>query len=130
MPKIEHVALWTHHLEILKTFYLSYFGGIATDKYTNPATGFQSYFICFDEGSRLEIMQLDTIPPNRHSTDEQYTGFIHIAFAVGSREQVDDLTARLRNDGFRVLQEPRTTGDGYYESVVLDPDGNRVEITV
>jgi len=128
--KIEHVALWTHDLEGMKNFYCTYFAGQAGDKYHNPRTGFESYFIAFTDGSRLEIMQMPGIPPSQNDLMQQATGWIHIAFAVGDRAGVDDLTERLRAAGYRVIGEPRTTGDGYYESVVLDPDGNRVEITV
>lgn len=128
--KIEHVALWTHDLEKSKHFYCTYFEGQAGEKYHNPRTGFASYFVQFTDGARLEIMQMPGIPANQNNLMQQATGWIHIAFAVGSKEGVDQLTERLRSDGYRVIGEARTTGDGYYESVVLDPDENRVEITV
>lgn len=128
--KIEHVALWTHDLERLKDFYVGYFGAQSNDKYVNPRKGFESYFLSFETGARLEIMQMPSIPTSLNNIEQQFTGYIHIAYAVGSREAVDSLTERLRADSYRVVGEPRTTGDGYYESVVLDPDGNRIEITV
>ena len=124
---IEHIALWTHDLEGLKTFYESYFGARAGSKYVNAEKQFESYFLTFASGARLELMQMPTIP---HSRESQSTGYAHLALSAGSEEQVDTLTARLRADGHRIISGPRRTGDGYYESVVLDPDGNRVEIAV
>ena len=127
--KIEHIALWTKDLERIKDFYIEFFCGKSNDKYINRKTGFESYFITFDSGARLEIMQMPSVPVNRNDIDEQYTGYIHIAMSIGSRENVDELTNRLRKEGYRVVSEPRETGDRYYESCVLDPDGNRIEIT-
>lgn len=128
--RIEHVALWVNDLEAVREFYVRYFGGVANARYTNPRTGFSSYFITFESGARLEIMHNTSIPASRNDPELQAIGFIHIAFAVSSREQVDGLTEKLRAAGYCVIGEPRTTGDGYYESVVLDPEGNRIEITV
>lgn len=128
---IEHVAIWTHNLERLRAFYEHYFQAQAGTKYVNPGKRFESYFLTFPAGeARLELMQMPTIPASAHDAAAQFTGYIHLAFAVGSEEQVDALTAQLQRDGYRVLDGPRRTGDGYYESAVLDPDGNRVEITV
>jgi lactoylglutathione lyase len=127
---IEHVAIWTHHLESLKTFYETYFQAQASEKYVNESKQFESYFLTFSSGARLELMQAPTIPLSLNAPETQFTGYIHLAFSVGSKEQVDALTARLEQDGYRVVDGPRRTGDGYYESGVLDPDGNRVEITV
>lgn len=128
--KIEHIALWTKNIEKIKKFYLQYFNGIAGNKYSNPTKQFESYFINFTSGARLEIMQMPTVPENLNCLEKQYLGLIHLAFSVGSQEKVDALTEELRVAGYRVVSEPRHTGDGYYESCVLDPDGNRVEITV
>ena len=128
--RIEHIAIWTHHLEELRQFYERYFGATAGEKYVNPRTSFESYFLTFEGGARLELMRMPTIPASLNNVEAQFTGLIHVAISVGSEEAVDQLTARLRADGYRVLDGPRRTGDGYYESVVLDPDGNRVEITV
>lgn len=125
--KIEHVALWTHNLERSKTFYETYFGGTANNKYSNPSKLFESYFLSFEDGARLEIMQKPNIADNNNV---ESVGWVHIAISTGSKEAVDDLTERLRTDGYTIVGEPRTTGDGYYESVVLDPDGNRIEITI
>lgn len=128
--RIEHVAIWTNQLEAMRAFYEAYFNGRSTPLYTNPRTGFQSYFLSFDDGARLEMMQMGGIGPNPNTTVQQHLGYIHLAMAVGTETAVDQLTERLRADGHPVIGEPRRTGDGYYESVVLDPDGNRVEITI
>jgi len=128
--KIEHIAIWSRDIEKLKSFYIDHFEGTAGDKYVNKQKQFESYFITFESGARLELMQMPAIPNNYNSIEEQYLGIIHIAFSVGSNEKVDALTGNLRNAGCVVVSEPRLTGDGYYESCVLDPDGNRIEITI
>jgi lactoylglutathione lyase len=127
--KIEHMAIWTADLERLRTFYEQYFGATANAKYVNAAKQFESYFLSFPEGARLEIMYSPNI---RQRTDAAplETGYAHIAFSVGSREQVDALTRRLEAGGYPLLDGPRVTGDGNYESLFLDPDGNRIEITM
>jgi lactoylglutathione lyase len=130
--KIDHVALWTFDLERTKSFYEKYFGAKTGAKYFNPKKDFESYFLSFKDGCRLEIMRmpgvikLDSLPPG----GKQRAGLIHFAISVGSQAAVDTLTERLRTDGYEIVGEPRLTGDGYYESVVLDPDGNRIEITI
>ena len=129
MPHIEHAALWTPDLERARTFYESFFDATAGDKYVNPEKQFSSYFLAFDSGARLELMHT----PVMASALEDATataGYAHLAFSVGSEHAVDALTDRLRDNGYEVIGEPRWTGDGYYESVVSDPDGNRVEITI
>ena len=126
--KIEHMALWTRDLERSKRFYCEYFGGVAGGMYS-AQDGFRSYFISFGEGPRLEIMEKPGVR-NGTGNDHAPSGYSHLAFAVGSEDAVDELTARLAAGGFRPISGPRRTGDGYYESCVLDPDGNRVEITV
>lgn len=128
--KIDHVAIWTNQLERMRTFYEIFFAGRSTPLYTNPRTGFQSYFLSFNDGARLELMQMGGISPNPNTAMQQHLGYIHLAMAVGSETAVDQLTERLRAAGHRVIGEARRTGDGYYESVILDPDGNRVEITI
>lgn len=128
--KIEHVALWTRQLEALRDFYCRCFDGSAGPRYYNSRTGFRSYFVTFADGARLELMQLAGIVASGYDPAVPLQGWAHIAFSVGGREAVDVLTERLRADGVRIVSEPRTTGDGYYESVILDPDGNRVEITI
>jgi Lactoylglutathione lyase and related lyases len=127
--RIEHVALWTKDIERLKEFYIQFFNGTAGEKYINPKKGFESYFVSFESGAKLEIMRMSSIPDNLNDSENQYIGLIHIAFSVGAREKVDELTERLRSAGYRVVSEPRCTGDGFYESCISDPDGNRVEIT-
>jgi lactoylglutathione lyase len=131
MPvRIEHVALWTLDLERLAAFYETYFGARVGAPYVNAAKGFESRFLSFETGARLEIMRSSTLAPVRHEPGVQRMGLTHLALSLGSEACVDELTARLRGDGYPVLDGPRLTGDGYYESVVLDPDGNRLELTV
>lgn len=124
--RIEHAAVWALDLERLRAFYERYFAARAGDRYENPAKGFSSYFLRFDSGARLELMHRAGLAA---AAEPPGAGWAHLAFAVGSEPEVDALTERLRADGFRVVDGPRRTGDGYYESVVLDPEGNRVEIT-
>lgn len=128
--RIEHVALWTDDLEKMKVFYTQYFGGKSGNKYANPGTLFESYFIEFEDGARLEIMKMPSSLPNPGENEKQYLGYVHLAFSVVSRETVDTLTETLKQDGYKIISGPRTTGDGYYESCILDPEGNRIEITV
>lgn len=123
--KLTHVALWTTRLEESRVFYETYFGGTSGEKYTNPAKGFESYFVRFGDGTALEIMRSTAVTDR---PDRVYTGWCHIAFDAKDRQEVEKLTERLRADGYRIVSEPRVTGDGYYESVVADPDGNPVEI--
>jgi lactoylglutathione lyase len=127
--RIEHAAVWTADIERLRQFYAQYLGATSSPLYTDEASGFRSYFLSFTDGARLELMQMPAVD-ERPGGEQQGLGYAHIAVALGSAGAVDNLTARLRQDGVRVLDEPRRTGDGYYESVVLDPDGNRLELTV
>lgn len=129
MISLEHVALWTDNLELLKDYYVRHFGGTANTKYVNAAKQFESYFLTFSSGARLEIMRRPDIPPNANDTHQQYRGIIHLAFGVGSRGEVDAKAGELRAAGFEILSGPRVTGDGYYEFETLDPDGNRLEVT-
>ncbi|WP_414838690.1 VOC family protein [Carnobacterium sp. TMP28] len=126
--KIEHVAIWSPDIEKLKAFYATYFSAVATDRYQNNKTGFTSYFLTFKEGARLEIMHKKNILPVEQQNQE-YLGYAHLAMSVGTKSEVTRLTNQLRKDGYHIVGEPRTTGDGYFESVILDPDGNRIEIT-
>jgi lactoylglutathione lyase len=125
--RIDHVAIWTRDLERLRKFYETYFGAQAGSRYHNPETGFQSYFLSFPGGARLELMHRNDIGAG--AGGEQF-GYAHLAFAIGSITAVDQLTNRLVADNYPLLNGPRWTGDGYYESVILDPDGNRIEITI
>jgi lactoylglutathione lyase len=122
--RIEHVALWTADLERSRAFYEA-LGAQAGERYSNPRTGFSSYFLSFEGGARLELMQGANLGPRAVGDS---LGYAHFALSVGGAAAVDELTERLRIEGVPVASEPRTTGDGYYESVVLDPDGNRVEL--
>lgn len=128
--RIEHVAIWTGNLERLKRFYTKYFNRIAGNKYRNESNDFESYFLYFDNRARLELMQIASIPNNLNDLKIQYEGIIHIAISVGSKEKVVEITEKLCSDEYTIVSEPQTTGDGYFESCVLDLDGNRVEITV
>jgi lactoylglutathione lyase len=129
MPRIEHIALWVDDLDALSAFYARAFGAQVGARYLNAAKGFESCFLTFDSGTRLELMTTSRLSPTRHAPGVERMGFTHLAIALGSETAVDELTARLRADGIAVLDGPRRTGDGYYESVVLDPEGNRIEIT-
>lgn len=124
---IEHVAMYVNDLEGTRDFFVKYLGGTSNDGYHNVNTRFRSFFIRFDDGARLEIMTRPELDDQKKSLNR--TGYAHIAFSVGSRELVDDLTERLRMDGFNVVSGPRTTGDGYYESCVVVIEGNQIEIT-
>lgn len=126
--RIEHVALYVQDLEAARTFFERYFGARAGAPYHNVRTGFRSYFLTFDDGARLEIMTRPDLAELEKPTAR--TGYAHVAFSVGSTAAVDALTARLAADGYEVLSGPRTTGDGYYESCILDAEGNQIEITV
>ncbi|MCK4881375.1 MAG: VOC family protein [Bacteroidales bacterium] len=126
--KIEHLAIWVRDLEKVKEFYTTYFDIRCGKKYVNKKKGFSSYFLAFEEGARIEIMHRPDISEQTGKAGAIF-GLTHFAISVGSRERVDELTASIRNDGFEIIGEPRTTGDGYYESVVTDPEGNLVEIT-
>lgn len=126
--KIDHVAMYVKDLENTKSFFEKYFGAISNDGYHNKNTDFRSYFLSFENGSRLEIMNKPDMDDKEKSVAR--TGFIHIAFSVGSKEKVDELTSQLKADGYEVLSGPRTTGDGYYESCIVDLENNQIEITV
>jgi lactoylglutathione lyase len=128
MPFIEHIALWVKDLENVRNFYCKYFEAIAGEKYHNVKKEFSSYFLHFKEGSRLEIMQMPSVVDNKNNIEPQSLGLIHFAISVGSEEAVNALTEVLRKDGYTIIGEPRRTGDGYYESVILDPENNRVEL--
>ena len=125
--KIEHVAIWVNDLEGMRDFYKQYFDGEENSLYHNPKKKFESYFITFEGGARLELMKQVGIDD---AIQTQTIGYAHIAFSVGSKEKVNELTNILREAGYPVLNGPRTTGDGYYESVVSDPEGNQIEITI
>lgn len=124
--KINHIALYTKDLERMRAFYIKYFNASSNQGYHNPTTGLRTYFLSFEDQTRLELMTRPSL--EQHTASPLETGYIHLAFSTGSREKVDSLTAALEHDGYTVYGRPRTTGDGYYESCVIDPDGNLVEI--
>ena len=123
--KIHHIAIWTFRLEELREFYIRYFNGTSNEKYINPKKGFESYFIYFDDGAALELMSRTDV--QNTPIEENKLGLTHFALSFQSKEDVLRTTEQLRSDGYTIAGEPRTSGDGYFESVILDPDGNRVE---
>lgn len=126
--KIEHVAMYFNVLEAARNFFMKYFGASSNNGYHNTKTDFRSYFLSFDDGARLEIMNKPNMEDPQKTLNR--TGLIHIAFSVGSKEKVDELTAELKSDGYEVVSGPRTTGDGYYESCVVALEENQIEITI
>ena len=125
--RIEHIAMYVNNLEKEKEFFETYFHAKAGEKYVHKEIGFSSYFLEFQDGARLELMhntEMDDIEKYRRRT-----GFIHIAFTVGTKADVDRITEKIKNEGYEVISAPRTTGDGYYESCILDSEGNQIEIT-
>jgi lactoylglutathione lyase len=126
---IEHIAIWTHDLDGMRDFYETWFNAVVGRHYTNLAKGFESCFLTFSSGARMEIMRSTDLTDSLDGA-KLCPGYAHIAFSVGSEEEVDSLTERMRHAGLTIVDGPRRTGDGYYESLILDPDGNRVEITV
>jgi len=128
---IEHIAIWTNNLEVLKEFYITFFGAEASSQYINPTRKLESCFLTFEHGARLELMFIPELTSGiKVPSTINLTGYAHLAFSVGSKDNVNKLTATLMAFGSPVLEGPRHTGDGYYESSILDPDGNRIEITV
>lgn len=128
ITKLEHIAMYVNDLDAAKTFFEKYFGAVSNHGYHNVNTDFFSYFLTFGDGTRLEIMNRPSMTDDRKGLDR--TGYIHIAFSVGSKEKVDNLTEQLRSDGYEIISGPRTTGDGYYESCITGVEGNQIEITV
>lgn len=127
--RIDHVALYCLDLEGMKEFFVRYFNGVSNDMYHNPKTGLKTYILSFDDSdARLELMARPEIENEEENIYRQ--GFIHLSFSVGSKEKVDNLTMRLLEDGHQVLSGPRTTGDGYYESCIVGPENNLIEITI
>lgn len=126
--RIEHIVLYVNDLESARRFFVKHFGATSNDGYHNPQTDFRSYFLSFDKGARLEIMNKPKM--SDLSKEINRTGYAHIAFSIGSKEKVDTLTAELKADGYEVISGPRTTGDGYYESCIIALEDNQIEITV
>ena len=127
--KVLHIALWVNNLEMMKDFYCHFFNGIAVNNYQNEVKNFESWFVYFESGISLELMcKTNKVLPTGHG--DMTTGFHHLAFSVGNCEEVDQLTLLINKAGYTVKSKPRITGDGFYESVIVDPEGNTIEITV
>ena len=126
--RVEHVALYVNDLEGARDFFVRFFGATSNEGYHNPRTNFRSYFLTFDDGARLEVMTKPDMTDAEKGLAR--TGWAHLAFSVGSAEEVDRLTDELASAGYEVVSGPRTTGDGYYESCILAPEHNQIEITV
>ena len=126
--RIDHIAMYVNDLEAARDFFMKYFNAIPNSGYHNKTTNFRSYFLSFEDGARLEIMN----KPTMEEMEKPFTrtGYIHIAFSLGSKEAVDELTERMRNDGYHVVSGPRTTGDGYYESCIAGIEGCQIELTI
>lgn len=124
--QIDHIAIYTNDLEKLRLFYEKYFLATSNKKYHNPKTGLETYFLTFETGARLEIMTRPNL--NNNEVINPFCGFMHLAFSLRDKDAVDTLTNRLVQEGYTLLSGPRMTGDGYYESCVLDPDGNQLEL--
>lgn len=125
--RIEHIAMYVNDLEKTKDFFVKYFNAISNEGYHNQKTDFRSYFLSFEDGARLEIMKKPQMEDGEKSLNR--TGYIHIAFSLGGKEAVDELTEKLKTDGYTIVSGPRTTGDGYYESCIVGIEGNQIEIT-
>ena len=126
--RIEHVAIWTRDLEGMRNFYTHYFNAMSGSAYFNHSKEFRSYFLSFEGDARLELMEMPTVVNSKNDHRKHYIGMAHLAFKVGSRERVDQITEMLHQDGFEIISRGRMTGDGYYESAVFDPEKNRIEI--
>lgn len=125
--RINHVAVWVKDLDRMKIFYEKYFSASASELYQNRKKGFKSYFLSFDDSSRIEIMSREDI---WKASSEDLLGYAHISISLGTKEAVDRYTEAFRTDGYKIASEPRVTGDGYYESVICDPENNLIELTV
>ncbi len=130
MFKVDHIAIWVDDLEAMKNYYSTFFDAECNDKYTNPGTGFSSYFLRFgSDSSRIEIMHRADVPENKNDViDKQHRGYIHLAMEVKTPEEVDCMAKKISDGGYKILRGPRTSGDGYYEFETIDPENNRLEI--
>ena len=128
---VNHIGVYVKDLQKIADFYTKYFNGkLSQPGYHNPKKNFTSHLITFESGARLEIMHQPNIKEVKEEPKAQHMGFIHISFSIGSKENVDKLAEKLKADGYDIIDGPRTTGDGFYEACVLDPENNRVEFTV
>lgn len=128
--KIEHIAIWVKDLDKMKSFYVNVFEAVSNQKYSNDQKKFSSYFLSFKNGARLELMHQPDVLEEPEKQYHKSTGLAHFAVSVGSKERVESLTESIRNKGYDIIGEPRRTGDGYYESIISDPEGNLIEITI
>ena len=126
--RIEHIAMYVNDLDAARDFFIRYFNAESNEGYHNKTTNFRSYFLSFDDGARLEIMNKPIMQDSEKALARM--GYVHIAFSLGSKAAVDTLTEILKHDGYEVISGPRTTGDGYYESCIIGIEGNQIEITV
>lgn len=126
--RIEHIAMYVNELDVVRDFFVKYFNAKSNEGYHNKTTDFRSYFLSFDDGVRLEVMNKPIMEDSEKTLAR--TGYVHIAFSLGSKAAVDSLTEILKHDGYDVISGPRTTGDGYYESCIVGIEGNQIEITV
>ena len=124
---IEHIAMYVNDLEKAREFFVEFFGAVSNEGYHNVKTGFRSYFLSFENGARLEIMNRPELQEDERGLHR--TGYAHIAFRLGSKQAVDALSERLQQNGYPVVSGPRTTGDGYYESCIIGIEGNQIEVT-
>ncbi|MFC1236395.1 VOC family protein [Vibrio sp. F74] len=128
--KIDHVAIWCLDLEKMRYFYEYFFDTKCDEKYEDKNVGFASYFLTLPDGIRIELMAMDTVELPISDVYTQFIGLAHLAFSLGSETKVDDLTKKLVSDGYELLDGPCRTDNDYYVSVVLDPEGNRLELMV
>ena len=129
--KVVHIGIYVQDIKKVADFYTKYFKGtLSQPAYHNPKKNFTSHFISFESGAKLDVMHQPSIPIVKKEPNDQFIGFIHISFSVGSKENVDKLAHQLKEDGYDIIDGPRTTGDGFYEACVLDPENNRVEFTI
>jgi lactoylglutathione lyase len=127
--RLRHVGIWTQDLEEALMYYVTYFRCSHGEKYVNPSSGFESYFLFFDDSSSIELMKAGNVRIPGANSDEERLGLSHLAISLGSKEAVTDLANTLKADGYKIVKGPHMTGDGYFEAVTLDPEGNRIELT-
>ncbi len=126
--KVKSVAFWCKDIDVTRDFYISYFNATSTARTINPNTGFQSYYLIFDNDVRVELMSKSTVMPRLGRLTDDHFGIAHLSFWIDGQQALDSLTEQLRGDGYYILSHPRLSSDGYYESVIIDPDGNHIKI--
>ncbi len=123
--KLDHIAIWVEDLEKMKNFYLQFFDCKCSEKYINPAKNFQSYFLTFKDLSKIELMH----NPKKNKKANDLLGYAHLAIRLKTKKEIDILTEKIKQNGYKIVSGPRVTGDGYYETSFLDPESNIIEIT-